>query len=191
MNGARTRLCITSFEVVEGTPRVIKTDHEDRLRGGTLHFIGGGDQLMWRVVAATAAAPTYFPAFRITEHNCHLDGGVWAKDPVQTGITEAIRLKNAHDRFTVPVSWPRLPPLQHQLRAGGPNGAGAVGPPVFEVIIGSQARAGDEQARCSAHVDPGSARTPACTTLATRSGAQRTPGTAGIHHRTSPWLERS
>ena len=94
MNSARTRLCITSYEAVEGTPRVIKTDHAEEL-----HW--GGDQLMWRVAAATAAAPTYFPAFRIAEHDCHLDGGVWANNPVQIGITEAIRLKNALERVTV------------------------------------------------------------------------------------------
>src|SRR2546422_3872076 len=79
---AKTRLCITSYEAVAGTPRVIKTDHAEGL-----HW--GGDQLMWKVAAATSAAPTYFPAFRIDEQDCYLDGGVWANNPVLVGITEA------------------------------------------------------------------------------------------------------
>lgn len=39
---------------------------------------------------ATAAAPTYFPAFRASDGRHHIDGGLWANCPVMVGLVEAI-----------------------------------------------------------------------------------------------------
>lgn len=141
LNEARARLCITSYETVEGIPRVIKTDHAE-----TLHW--GGDQLMWKVAAATSAAPTYFPAFQIGEQDCHIDGGVWANNPVRVAITEAIsRLRQSLDDLavlSVGTGSQRFA-LSHEKarRMGKVQWAR----PSFDLILGSQSRAAHHEAR--------------------------------------------
>lgn len=80
----RASVCIPSYELVEGTPRVFKDDHH-----ADLHW--GGDQLAWRVAAASSAAPFYFPGFQVDDHDHHIDGGVWANNPAVVGIAEAVR----------------------------------------------------------------------------------------------------
>ena len=43
-----------------------------------------------KVALATAAAPTYFTAVRIDEHNAsYIDGGVWANCPALSAVVEA------------------------------------------------------------------------------------------------------
>jgi len=141
MNDSKTKLCITSYESVEGTPRVIKTDHAEGL-----HW--GGEQLMWKVGAATSAAPTYFPAFQISTHDSHLDGGVWANNPVHVGIAEAIyrlgqRLDNlailsvgtGSKRFTLSYTEASRRGLIQWVR------------PSFDLLIGSQSFAAHHSAK--------------------------------------------
>lgn len=77
-------VCITAFELVRGTPRVWKDDHHE-------HLFGGGEQLAWKVAAATSAAPTYFAPVQLGQEDSHIDGGVWSNNPAMVGITEAIR----------------------------------------------------------------------------------------------------
>jgi uncharacterized protein len=77
-------VCIPSYELVSAVPRVFKDNHHSEL-----HW--GGDQLVWKVAAASSAAPTYFPAFQIARDDCHVDGGVWASNPSLVGVTEAVR----------------------------------------------------------------------------------------------------
>jgi patatin-like phospholipase/acyl hydrolase len=84
MNELRTPVCITAHELVAGTTRVWKDDHHPSLHGG-------GDQLVWKVAAATAAAPTFFAPMQMEHEDSHVDGGVWANNPALVGITEAIR----------------------------------------------------------------------------------------------------
>ncbi len=37
---------------------------------------------------ASAAAPTYFPSFQIDDQDAHIDGGIWANNPIVVGIAE-------------------------------------------------------------------------------------------------------
>jgi uncharacterized protein len=84
MNDLQKHVCITSHELVAGTTRVFKDDHAPGL-----HW--GGDQLVWKVAAATAAAPTFFAPMQINDQDSHVDGGIWANNPAMVGITEAVR----------------------------------------------------------------------------------------------------
>ncbi|MFD4192866.1 CBASS cGAMP-activated phospholipase [Amycolatopsis thermoflava] len=84
MNELAKPVCITSHEVVSGTPRVWKDDHSPELRWG-------GDQLVWKVAAATSAAPTYFAPIQLGHADSHVDGGVWVNNPALVGIIEAVR----------------------------------------------------------------------------------------------------
>lgn len=84
LNDLSTAVCITAHELVAGTTRVWKDDHHDQLTGG-------GDQLVWKVAAATAAAPTYFAPVQLGAADSHVDGGIWANNPALVGITEAVR----------------------------------------------------------------------------------------------------
>jgi uncharacterized protein len=84
MNDLYTPVCITAHELVEGTTRVIKDDHSPELRWG-------GGLPVWKVAAATSAAPTYFAPVQLDAEDCHVDGGVWANNPALVGITEAVR----------------------------------------------------------------------------------------------------
>jgi patatin-like phospholipase/acyl hydrolase len=87
MNDLQKHVCITSHELVAGTTRVFKDDHAPGL-------YWGGDQLVWKVAAATAAAPTYFAPMQVGAEDSHVDGGVWANNPSLVGITEAVRYFN-------------------------------------------------------------------------------------------------
>jgi patatin-like phospholipase/acyl hydrolase len=63
---------------------VWKDDHH-----GELSY--GGDQLVWKIAAATSAAPTFFAPVQIGDVDSNVDGGVWSNNPNMVGITEAVR----------------------------------------------------------------------------------------------------
>jgi patatin-like phospholipase/acyl hydrolase len=84
MNELTKPVCITAYELVRGTTRVWKDDHHQDLSFG-------GDQLVWKVAAATSAAPTYFAPVQLHDVDSHVDGGVWSNNPNLIGITEAVR----------------------------------------------------------------------------------------------------
>ena len=84
LNDLATPVCITAHELVAGATRVWKDDHHEQLTGG-------GDQLVWKVAAATSAAPTYFAPVQLGATDSHVDGGIWANNPALVGITEAVR----------------------------------------------------------------------------------------------------
>ncbi len=77
-------VCVPSHELVEGQPRVFKDDHHP-----SLHW--GGTLPVWKVAMASAAAPTYFPSFQIDDQDAHIDGGIWANNPIVVGIAEAVK----------------------------------------------------------------------------------------------------
>lgn len=84
LNDLSTSVCITAHELVAGTTRVWKDDHHGDLAGG-------GDQLVWKIAAATSAAPTYFAPVQLGAQDSHIDGGVWAPNPAMVGVVEAFR----------------------------------------------------------------------------------------------------
>ena len=77
-------VCVPSYEVTVGWPRLFKTDHHEKLQ------LDNG-KLVWQVAAASSAAPTYFPAFQFDPNDAYVDGGIWANNPVLVGIHEALK----------------------------------------------------------------------------------------------------
>ena len=84
MRDLKIPTCVSAYEAVSGQTRVFKTQHSDDL-------YWGGDQLVWKVAAATSAAPSYFAPVQFKEEDAHVDGGVWANNPAIIAITEAVR----------------------------------------------------------------------------------------------------
>jgi hypothetical protein len=81
------RLVVPSYNLTDDSVYLFKTPHHERLKRD------------WRVrmvdvAMATSAAPTYFPAFEF-DHQCLIDGGVWANNPAAVGIAEAISMCGA------------------------------------------------------------------------------------------------
>lgn len=87
LNDLEKEVCITAHELISGSTRVIKDDHNPQL-----HW--GGGRKVWEVAAATSAAPTYFDPVQLDTEDSHIDGGVWANNPAMVGIVEAIRYKD-------------------------------------------------------------------------------------------------
>lgn len=83
MNDATNLLCIPSFNLTNGQPKVFKKSGSQ-----TEHFVDNTIKLV-DIALATSAAPSYYP---IHEHNNFLytDGGVWANNPSLCGLLEAI-----------------------------------------------------------------------------------------------------
>ena len=84
INDVRTPVCIPSYELTNSYPRVWKDEHAADL-------LWWGDQPAWRIALATSAAPLYFPAIQVLAGDSHIDGGLYANNPVLLGITEAVR----------------------------------------------------------------------------------------------------
>jgi hypothetical protein len=71
LGDSRKRLVIPSYSLADDDVYVFRTPHHQRLKRDYRVE-------MWRVGMATAAAPTYFPAFRGVDGIPIVDGGVWA-----------------------------------------------------------------------------------------------------------------
>jgi patatin-like phospholipase/acyl hydrolase len=83
---SRVPLVIPAYDIGENAVHLFKTPHHSRLRRD--HRIP-----MWAVAMATAAAPTYYPTFRLPSEEARLiDGGVWANNPAMVGVTEAVSM---------------------------------------------------------------------------------------------------
>lgn len=79
-------LVIPSFNLGENEVHLFKTPHHARL-------INDWRVPVWQVAMATAAAPTYFPAFTKPDDHVRLvDGGVWANNPAMVGVVEAVSM---------------------------------------------------------------------------------------------------
>lgn len=83
---SRVPLVIPSYDLGENDVYLFKTPHHDRLKRDYR-------VPMWQVAMATAAAPTFFPAFSLPgDHTRLVDGGVWSNNPSMVGVVEAVSL---------------------------------------------------------------------------------------------------
>ena len=141
INDARTPVCIPSYELTNSYPRVWKDEHAGNL-------LWWGDQPAWRIALATSAAPLYFPAFQVLPGDSHVDGGLYANNPVLVGLTEAVHT------FAQPLSRIRILsigageraeriPFERSSRMGLWQWRSAI----YEHILIAQARSAHEVAR--------------------------------------------
>lgn len=84
MGDANNLLCIPSYNLISGMPRMFKFPHKEG------NFFMDRDIKMVDVALATSAAPTYLP---IHEHRniLYADGGLWANNPSLCGLLEALK----------------------------------------------------------------------------------------------------
>jgi predicted acylesterase/phospholipase RssA len=75
-------LCIPAYEGHHGEVHIFKTPYHPAYKKD------GYDQ-MTAVASATAAAPTYYPAFDSGGYR-YIDGGVWANCPAMIGLVDAL-----------------------------------------------------------------------------------------------------
>ena len=80
---SKCRLVINSYDAVRGDVHLFKTAHSERFKMD--YKVPAAE-----VAMATAAAPTYFPAFTGKGGLTHIDGGIWANCPATVGLVEAI-----------------------------------------------------------------------------------------------------
>jgi uncharacterized protein len=84
MSDAQTFLCIPAVEHNKAKPKVFKTPHNSQLHiDANISVVD--------IALSTAAAPTYLKAHSISGHDCKLDGGLWANNPVLIGIAESVK----------------------------------------------------------------------------------------------------
>lgn len=79
------RLVIPSYNLGEDDVYLFKTPHHERLKRDWRVPV-------WQVALATSAAPTYFPTSRHVGNVRHIDGGVWANNPIMVGVVEAMSM---------------------------------------------------------------------------------------------------
>ena len=83
LGDSRKRLVIPSLNLENGEVHIFKTAHSAR-------FLMDSQESVVHVAMATAAAPTYFPAHRISAGAPLVDGGTWANNPTALAVVEAI-----------------------------------------------------------------------------------------------------
>ena len=79
---SHNRLCIPSFDGRYGEVYIFKTPHHPDFRKDHV-------ELMTKVAAATAAAPTFYKPLKDGGY-IFVDGGVWANNPVMVGLADSI-----------------------------------------------------------------------------------------------------
>ena len=87
MRDAKSLLCIPSYNLSAGRPKVFKSPF---FENGRNRWCNDENVSMVDVALATSSAPTYFPIHEIAGEY-YTDGGVWANNPTLCGITEAFR----------------------------------------------------------------------------------------------------
>lgn len=81
LRDAETYLCIPSYNLTLGMPRVFKKPHGLLYKDSYISLVD--------VALATSAAPSYLPIHEIN-NALYCDGGMWANNPALTGIIEAL-----------------------------------------------------------------------------------------------------
>ena len=85
---AQTRLCIPSFEGRYSEVYIFKTPHHPDFRKDA-------EELMTKVAAATAAAPTFFQPLQDGGYT-FVDGGVWANNPIMVALVDVLSCFSVH-----------------------------------------------------------------------------------------------
>jgi len=83
MEESSNLLCIPSYNLIKGEPRVFKFPHKEG------DFFMDKNLKMKDVALATSAAPTYLPIHELN-NVLYADGGLWANNPALCGIVEAL-----------------------------------------------------------------------------------------------------
>lgn len=85
LEDVKTKLCITSVDVENSSPRFHKSSYFDRNSHRQ-------DEKLVNLALATSAAPTFFPLIN-TKHSTNLtDGGIVANNPSLVGFIDAMQL---------------------------------------------------------------------------------------------------
>lgn len=149
------RLVIPAFDIARNDVYVFRTAHLERLRRD--HRLPA-----WHVGAATAAAPSYFPAHRLPTKERLIDGGVWANNPAMVALAEVV----GQPHLNVPINRVRMlslgtirafhGPREHLDRAGKLGWASAATDVILDATsigVSNQVRAllGDRFLRVDAH----------------------------------------
>jgi uncharacterized protein len=142
LNDLGRSVCITAHELVRGTTRVLKDDHSREL-----HW--GGDLPVWKVAAATSAAPTFFEPVQLEGSDSHVDGGVWGNNPSMVGIVEGVRYA---ERPLDSIKLLSIGTTSHALRVENHRAACRMGfaswaTKAVQLLQGSATAAVDNQAR--------------------------------------------
>lgn len=87
LGASLVRLVIPSFNIEKGEIHVYKTAHHERFKYDYKESVVD-------VAMATAAAPTYFPSYRGVSGIPLCDGGLWANNPIDVAVVEAIGVLN-------------------------------------------------------------------------------------------------
>jgi len=137
---SKVRLVIPTYDTLRGRIFIFKTDHDARFKYDL-------DILAADVALATAAAPTYFKAAMIPQHQGqgYVDGGVWANCPALVGVVEAVSFlwKSLSDLDVLSIGTTYAPDSVRDLA-----GAGVLqwGPRVVSLIMNAQGEAAYKQA---------------------------------------------
>lgn len=82
---SKTRLVIPSTNIETGEVHVFKTAHHTR-------FKMDYKIPMAEVALATSAAPSFFPIYSRSREVRHIDGGIWANNPIAVAAVEAMAI---------------------------------------------------------------------------------------------------
>lgn len=129
------RLIIPAYHAESGI-HLFKTSHHPRLR------------MDWRepmstIARATGAAPTYLPPLVLDEGLSLIDGGVWANNPVQIAVTEALGYIGQKQENIAAIRVSTTTEVQKKRRyPDDPGGVGLDAVPLFtEVMMRGQSQA--------------------------------------------------
>lgn len=142
---AKCPLCVPAINITTGRNVVFKTRHRAAYeRDHKLEI--------WRVAAATAAAPVYFPPVKISDRGWFVDGGLWANAPIEVGIAEGRKLGYSLDQIEVLSVGTGEKAFQrsgapHQIFRNARHGIIGWGQDLVDLVMRSQSQRSQDLAR--------------------------------------------
>lgn len=145
------RLCITSVDVENSSPRFHKSDYFDRNDTRL-------DEKLIDIVLATSAAPTYFPLVNMKHSTNLTDGGIVANNPSLVGLIDAIEISGNKEKISLisigTGEQCHMPYNVDKLKNGGKqnwmlqrkeNTILDMGSPILELLMDSQSKLAHHQ----------------------------------------------